>query len=117
MPSLVNLLAVWISDIPVSKVRICWKAVSRALAASDPSEPSKPRPPLVTEAGVELWPVRNRLLPATETPVGNEEGALRDCKMSIARPPQPVREPGVVCHCCCWSEWEERFVGTGTCPC
>jgi isopenicillin-N epimerase len=29
----------------------------------------------------------------------------------------PVRDPGVVCHCCCWSEWENRLVGTGTPPC
>src|SRR5437868_1990479 len=62
-----TVLAAWISDTPLSKLRSCWAAPERALQIAEPSEQLRPEvlPGVMTE-GLVSWPVHKICAPATD---------------------------------------------------
>src|SRR5258707_10076095 len=73
--------------------------------------------PGTTAAGKVCAPLQNTGAPARETTVGYWDPALADAMRSAICPPHPRLTALLafeVCHSFCWSEWENRFTGTGT---
>ena len=65
-----------------------------------------------TERGRVETPCANRLIPATETGIGNAMPALTQARASATRPPQPVWtrvSARAVCQIPCWSECEKSW--------
>src|SRR5271155_2845893 len=96
---------------------IAWAVACRAPHSVVPSEHCPaPRLPGLTETGVLLVPLQNRVSPATEVIIGMLALALYvTLSISAMRPAQPVWVAPLCdafCHSSCWSGCENRLEGT-----
>ena len=110
-------LSAVISETPELKFNRAWAVAGCAAHSVVPSEQvAPPRLPALTETGVLDEPLQKSVSPATEVIIGIWPlGLYWPLIRSAMRPAQPVEvapDCDAFCHSNCWSECENRLVGT-----